>query len=386
MQLIGCRIAAAAAGIFLQLCAGRLGRFLYPLKWAWTLPVGCAAVWMGMSWAAQTCLKAAERHNEEDGMIAKAAGRVRLIWLGLLMNALVLGAALGMMIEHQYVCMAVNCTIGLLIGQPLFCFLLCWPSAAQPHGRKYELDAGTFSRIHGLLREEAKTIGYHGRIRLFLGDGGASSFAEPTYDGILISPLFLAVVTQNELRQVFRHELAHLVSEDARRELRWRRLDARGKHMRICMRHEVRLLAVQPLLAVSERFAGALEEVLKRTAPQREYEADAYAVSREEARHAVAAMAKAEFVDRFLAGNENLPRRMETIASAYHRTIAQKGKKWLEELEQTCPNDDPHPRFRERRMHLGVMHPNPYEKEQNAEWLCEMKRVFELTDRIMNPR
>lgn len=385
MSQFGRRAATAVAACILQTGCVALGRLRYLWKWTWILLGGSAALWL----AAWLQRKLEEKlSSEEKGkfrQLAREERRIWLIWFGLLANALVLGAGFGSWIKNASVSVIFAIAAGMLLTEPLMCFLICWPSSAQLCSRKNELNAQDFPLIHALLGEEMENK--HRRIRIFLGDGGASAFIAPAYDGILISPLLLAVLTRAELRQVFRHELAHLSSRSVRREMRWRRLETRMMYACECWGYEFRRFTVLPLSAAVEGFSVRLKSYLNQVEPQREREADLHAMSRSEAQHTAAAIAKAEFVDRFLFQNDDLPRCMEKIVLAYSKAVAQNGMAWLEELERMPKDeDDPHPGFHERRMYLGVTQPDPYEKETDEAWLREMGRMYELTDKMMNPR
>lgn len=374
-------------GAVLSLGAGAAGRLLYPCEWMGHVAVLSFAAETAGTMAAAILLRRDCMPENEGGDVVRALfrgeRRVWMIWLGMLANALLLNFSVGAAESvGAYVCVVINLLTGLILVAPLLSFALCWPSSAQPHGFRNELMRDEFPMIHGVLRNAAQSAGHRRRMKLFLGEGTACAFIGAGYDGIILSPLFLTALTRQELSQVFLHELAHLASPEVRREIRWRRLIARQLDTSAIMQNPFQQIAMLPLLWAEVRFGERLEPYMKKTEPLREREADACPVTTEEARCAAAAIAKAEFVERFMEENKELPCDMFALRAAYEKMLAECGEAWLEELErQEASGNDPHPSFRERREILGATHFDPHEREADAAWLREMDAVCAKADK-----
>jgi len=358
-----------AAG--LQIGVGGLGHCLYPQNRIWIAAAMCTAVEIILELCGIRGRRVDMRTLSEEEV------RVWAIWWGLMVNVLVFGWAVGATFERMHV--VFNAVVGILVTAPRLSFALCWPSTAQPHSRKNELRPTDYPLIHAVMGEAVQRTGHRGRLKLFLGNETASAFVEVGYDGIMIEPLFLSSLTRKELRQVFLHELAHLTDWDTRREIRWRRLAARQACIRLRMKSDWLLLTAAPALHAAMDFGDRLVQYLKEAEPQREREADAKMDKLGESVHAAAAVAKAEFVGRFLEECAMKSSDMASLRDEYVKSISRWGRIWLKEMEERekC-TDDPHPDFGERISATGF---DPFTRETDAEWLREIDRMCALADR-----
>lgn len=382
---LGMLMALSAA---LQFGAGMLGSRLYPCKWLGPVIVLCLVAPVVAVVLTEIKRGVKDAGGEDDiSALLKGERRIWLTWQGMLTDVMLLGFAVGAAGPGSvHVRMAINIAAGILLSVPLLSFALCWPSTLQPHNRRNELRPNEFPLLCELLREAKIAMGSRRRARLFLGDGTGCAFVGFGYDGIIVSPLFLTALTKEELRQVFLHEFAHLTAAQSRREIRWRRLAARQVYARECVQNGLMRFALVPVICASARFGERLEQYLKCIEPLRERVADERAAVCGEARHAAAAIAKAEFVVRFMEENGVFFRDMTSLRHAYEAKLAQCGQIWLAELMNQEGGDDPHPIFCERMKICGAMQFDPFSREPNAEWLREMGKVCQRADNMEKSR
>lgn len=362
-------LALLAAGI--QVLAGLLGHVLYLSEWAHAAIVFCIV--LEVAAAAAAVLK--YRKPTVKGTLTLSEVGIWMLWTAMMTNAFALSAAVGALSEKAHA--AINAVIGALLITPRLSFALCWPSTSQQHDRTRELKRKDYPNIHGILRDAADAMGHHRRLKLFWGDGTASTFVEWNWDGIILSPLFLMVLKKEELRLVFLHELAHLTDLQTRRDIRWRRLAARRAYMFPQERCRVLRLTTVPVWCAEIRFCEMLERYMEQAGPQREREADARAQNAGGAEYAAAAMAKAEFVERFMEESVSGATRLSEMKREYEATIAGKGERWLAELAAEEKSGDVHPVFAER---CKAERFDPFSRETDEAWLNEMKRLGKMID------
>ncbi len=253
--------------------------------------------------------------------------------------------------------------LGAILMLPVLLFALCWPSAR--HSRNAELKRGEFPLLFRMADEERMRLNHVRRLRIFLCESGAGAFIGPYCDGILISPAMLAILTRDELRQVLRHELAHLSSREVRREIRWQRLAGRAVHANLCT---LRLLPIlSPILFLAGlKFVRMQRKYQAGMQPRREREADRHL----DPVHAAAAIAKAEFANRIEEAAANRAfSGMPELRRFCWKMIAQNGDAWLKEAD--AQDDDPHPEMRERNQSPF----DPYQKEIDPAWINEINRI-----------
>lgn len=307
--------------------------------------------------------------------VAKRERRVWIAWSAALVNAVLIVLSLGMSGWFGKNALAAVCVcVGLIWMEPLAAFVLCWPSTTQPHGRRNELREADFPEITELLRACAKESGQARRVRMFAGECGIGAFEEFGYDGILVSPLLLSVLTKEEFRQALLHEFAHLTCPKTRRELRQRRLE-----VRCC---ELKGRARSGLLSLAaERFCGIQSEYRKKIEPVRELEADSRKISPEEARAAVAAIAKAEFEIRFYEEmDDSSEDGLFSLRAGFEKLLKKRGRIWLEELEYEA-NCDSHPPFSKRKTIYGVTEFDAFFRESDPDWIREVNCLCEWADK-----
>lgn len=296
-------ICSVLLAIGLQIGAGRIGHRLYPCIWMIRVIALCC---MLEALAIVAALLFGERQTllqkDERRAIQRRAWVVWIVWLGMLINALILGAAVGAAFEWQYVW--INALTGLFLVAPLVRFVLCWPSTNQKTGKERELSSKQFPVICGILEEAVRRTGHRRRVRMYWGEGAASCFVQLGCDGIIVSPLFLSMLSKQEFLQVLLHELSHLTDPEARREIRWRRLAARQAYVGIRTGFDPFRLAAAPLLVIAIRFGERLERYLKRVYLQRELDADARAAELGDEKYTVSAALKAECLERFSETDE----------------------------------------------------------------------------------
>lgn len=351
-----------AAG--LQISAGWLGHMMYPCEWPETVVLVAAG--LGAA-ALAVCGFRAQKRLDEKPLFEKEEALIWQIWLGMLLCAVLLGAAAGMAFE-KYVW--INAVTGPALIAPLILFVLCWPSTDQETGKTRELNREKFPVICGILDEAVRRTGHRRRVRLFWGEGTASAFVQRSYDGIIVSPFFLMVLTKGELLQVFLHELAHLADEDVRREIRWRRLAARRAYIRMGLFR----MTASPLLSASLRFGERLEEHLQNVYMKHELDADARAAKLGEGRYTASAAVKADFVEKFFVERESDGSDICTLGREFEAEVS--GKSLTKPIESD-PLLQKRVQSAERNMPV---------RETEAEWVHEIEMLWRTIVQKETPR
>lgn len=154
----------------------------------------------------------------EKAEIAKLGRKVWLIWGALVAINLMISLFAGM--GYNGTISTFACVANMWLLGPLLAFALFPPRLATTQ-KGTELREQDFPELFAMVREVAKEAGHCRIIRIFFGEQGIGAFRERNYDGILLPSLLARFMTKSELKQVLRHEFAHLVSEEVALEARW---------------------------------------------------------------------------------------------------------------------------------------------------------------------
>ena len=332
-----------------------------------------------------------ERDPEpERAALNRMAARIWRIWAVWLVLTLMVGFFLGAGYGFATKMPLLFCLLlGVFVLTWMLAFGLSRPKLISVNPRA-ELSRSDFPELFAMVDEAAAERGHRRRIRVFIGDESIGVFRERRFDGLLLPPILTAYLTKGELRQVLRHELSHLASEDSKMETRWMTILAR----RDCANAFVELswIGCEPVLKPLSAFEERLQRYRSLVEHRLEREADSFQMTEDQARQAVAAIAKAAFYARF--GEEDnastfrcyAPKKPEPIVTsirraAFEQMLAERGQLWLEELECEIPGAfDSHPAFSQRRRALGVEEYNPFDRETDAVWLAEMEKLCARED------
>lgn len=295
-----------------------------------------------------------------------------IVWSVALLLSCLLGLFAGLGYGVQSGAGALSVLIGLfsMTGQLRFAFHR--PELIQIRDGA-ELGCEDFPEIFRLVREEAARCGHARQIRVFMSENGTGAFRERKFDGILLPPAFVSILTKDEFRQVLRHEFAHLMSVEMRRELRWNLLSVR--HAEMFENGIVAAVCALPLIPFLEIFEENKKRYRALTERSLELQADACERLPEEARDAVAAMAKAEFYARFCEAEQT---QIGVISRKYEfeKMLDEYSRVWLEELKcEAAKQSDTHPAFSERCKASGVTDFDPFGREDDEAWINETDRL-----------
>lgn len=296
------------------------------------------------------------------------------------LTALLQGAAFGFSgdapIVFGVVCMY---TFG-----PLLEFALCSPRLIEMK-EGTELCEAEYPHLFRLVREAAKEIGYKRRIRLFLGGPGVGVFRDRRFDGMFLPALLVSFMTKDELHQALLHEFAHLCREELDQEFDWLVLTARAS--KVLNDTPQLVFGLFPLMPRLTAFRTRVTEYRTLIGRRLEQDADERLPGGEQARAAVAAIAKSAIFLRFneedrvstyrcYAAEEPRREQLTLRGEIFREMLAQRGKVWLEELEsEKSAQFDTHPTFSQRREALGVKEFSAFAEETDGAWLEEMKKL-----------
>lgn len=321
----------------------------------------------------------------EKAAITRLECRVWLTWAAMIALHALLGLFEGMGYGSDgtgiFVSVLSMCTLA-----PLLAFALRRPKQVMPQ-KGTELCKEEFPELYAMAHEVAAENGHSRRLRLFLGEAGIGVFRGRAYDGMLLPSLLTRFMTKSELKQVMRHEFAHLVCEELELEARWLslidRMDDAAEDCTFCF------FGMFALLPVWGAFRERVTEYRALIERELEAAADALPLSPTDARDAVAAIAKSGMFVRFCEEDcvsayrsfeSEAPRgdQVDIRGEVFQKMLDERGRLWLEELESEQPAQfDTHPTFSQRRKAFGVTNFDAFAKETDAAWLREMDRLCE---------